>query len=126
IPGFSLPGKCSAQGVVPGHFPIENYANPFAPCFSFHRHGRGGSGKTVRRCKKRQVIAMRADKVGVMGCTSDLAVECGWEGLAEEITPCLGDAADQGKRVMFEPPPGLDVTRNCALAFSPGILIVAT
>jgi hypothetical protein len=32
---------------------------------------------------------------------------------------------DQSKRVMFEPPP-LDVTRNCALAFSPGNITVAT
>jgi hypothetical protein len=33
---------------------------------------------------------------------------------------------DQGKRLMFEPPSELDVTRNWALAFSPGIVIVAT
>ena len=33
---------------------------------------------------------------------------------------------DQGKRLMFEPPSGLDVTRNWALTFSPGIVIVAT
>ena len=33
---------------------------------------------------------------------------------------------DQGKRLMFEPPSGLDVTRNWALALSPGIVIVAT
>ena len=32
---------------------------------------------------------------------------------------------DQSKRVMFEPPP-LGVTKNWALAFSPGIVIVAT
>ena len=32
---------------------------------------------------------------------------------------------DQGKRLMFEPP-RLDVTKNWALAFSPGIAIVAT
>jgi hypothetical protein len=32
---------------------------------------------------------------------------------------------DYGRRVMFEPPAGLDVTENCALALSPGIVIVA-
>lgn len=39
-----------------------------------------------------------------------------------------GIRQDHSKRVMFEPPPGtgLDVTKNCALAFSPGNIIVAT
>jgi hypothetical protein len=36
---------------------------------------------------------MRGGKVGVMIARGDLAVECGWKGLAEEITPCLGDPA---------------------------------
>ena len=33
---------------------------------------------------------------------------------------------DQSERIMFEPRTGLDVTKNWALAFSPGIVIVAT
>ncbi len=39
-----------------------------------------------------------------------------------------GIRQDHSKRVMFEPPPGtgLDVTKNWALAFSPGNIIVAT
>ena len=39
-----------------------------------------------------------------------------------------GIRQDHSKRVMFEPPPGtgLDVTKNWALAFSPGIVILAT
>jgi hypothetical protein len=41
--GCSLPRNCGAESVIPGHFPVENQANPFAPCFGFHRHGRGGS-----------------------------------------------------------------------------------
>jgi hypothetical protein len=43
--GCSLASNRCAQGVVPGDFPIENYANPFAPGFSFHRDARGALKK---------------------------------------------------------------------------------
>jgi hypothetical protein len=41
--GCSLPRNCGAESVIPGHFPVEDQANPFAPCFGFHRYRRGGS-----------------------------------------------------------------------------------
>jgi len=40
-----------------------------------------------------QVIAIRAGKVGVIIARGDLAVECGRQGLAEEMTPFPGDPA---------------------------------
>ena len=36
---------------------------------------------------------MRGGKGSVMLARGDLAVECGRQGLAEEITPCPGDPA---------------------------------
>jgi hypothetical protein len=54
-----LPSNCDAEGVVPGHFAIENQANPFARCFGFHRDWRGGL-KSVRLCKtNRQARVMK-------------------------------------------------------------------
>jgi hypothetical protein len=43
--GCSLPRNCGAESVIPGHFPVENQANPFASCFGFYRHARGGLKK---------------------------------------------------------------------------------
>jgi len=81
--GCSLPGNCRAQGVVPGHFPIENYANPFAPCFSFHRDARGALKKCSSledesaspRIKKARLVAvavaiiegLKSGKIGYLG-----------------------------------------------------------
>jgi hypothetical protein len=39
--GCPLPGNRRAQEIVPGDFPIKNYAKPFDPWFNFHRDGRG-------------------------------------------------------------------------------------
>jgi hypothetical protein len=66
MPGCSLPGNCSLESCIRGYFAIKNQTNPFVPGFDFHRDGRGGFGKTLRHCKNRQVIAMRADKIGVI------------------------------------------------------------
>ena len=56
--GCSLPRNCGAESVIPGHFPVENQANPFASCFGFHRHGRAVR-KTLRLCKQRQARAQK-------------------------------------------------------------------
>jgi len=39
--GFSMLGNCDAEGIISGHFAVENQLNRFAPCFGFHRDGRG-------------------------------------------------------------------------------------
>jgi hypothetical protein len=39
--GCPLPGNRRAQEIVPGDFPIKNYAKPFDLWFNFHRDGRG-------------------------------------------------------------------------------------
>src|SRR4030095_6345053 len=43
MPGCSLPSDCGAECIIPGHFPVENQLNSFAPRFGIHRNGRGGS-----------------------------------------------------------------------------------
>ena len=81
--GCSLPGNGGLESCIRGYFAIKNQTNLVVPGFDFHRDGRGSFGKTLRHCKKRQVIAMRADKIGVIIARGDLAVKCGWERLAD-------------------------------------------
>jgi hypothetical protein len=43
--GCSLPGNCRAEGIVPGHFSVENQANLFATRFGLHLNKRRGLKK---------------------------------------------------------------------------------
>jgi len=61
--GCSLPSNCGAEGVIPGHLPVENQANSFASCFAFHRDGRGG----LKKCSSLhgESASARIKKMGV-------------------------------------------------------------
>jgi hypothetical protein len=41
--GFSMTGNCDTEGIISGHFAVQNQLNPFAPCFGFHRDECGGA-----------------------------------------------------------------------------------
>src|SRR5215471_4178327 len=56
MPAFSLPTNCGPEGVISGHFPVENQLNPFAPSFRIHRNKRGYP-RSVRLFKKNRQAA---------------------------------------------------------------------